>query len=174
MPEWSDHLFRFAWRLVPIGLCFAIAITSILPIGAGDTYSAVGPMLVFCLLFVWFVVRPDDIQPWSVFLAGLAFDGLGSGPLGLWSLSFLAGYALACTQLEALLILPRFVAWLAYVVISGFTALVAWGVAAAYLRTFVDPLPMLWGCAVSIAAFPLLIWIAGRPVEDDSKRFERI
>ena len=174
MPEWSDLLIRFGRRLVPICLCFAVAVISVLPIGAGDIYRAVGPMLVFCLLFVWLVVRPDDIPPWSVFLAGLAVDGLGSGPLGLWSLSFLVGYILASTQLEALMILPRFVAWVAYAVISALTGLVAWGVAAAYLRTFVDPLPMIWGCAISIAAFPFLIWIGGRPVEDDSKRFERI
>ncbi len=174
MPEWSDLVIRFGRRLVPICLCFAIAVASALPIGVGDIYTAVGPMTVFCLLFVWRVARPDDIPPWSVFLAGAVLDGLGGGPLGLWSLSFLVGYILVGTQLEALMILPRFVAWVAYAVISALTALVAWGIAAAYLRTFVDPLPMIWGCAVSIAVFPLLVWIAGRPVEDDSKRFERI
>lgn len=174
MHDWSVHPIRIVRRLVPLCLCFLIAIVSVLPIGTDGTYQAIGPMLVFAILFAWLVARPDDIPPWSAFMVGLAFDGLGSGPLGLWSLSFVVGYVMASSQLETLLMLPRFVAWVAYAVISGLTAVFAWGVAAAYLGSFVDPLPILMGCAVSIAASPILIWIGGRPVEDDTKRFGRI
>jgi rod shape-determining protein MreD len=51
------------------------------------------PMLGLMPIYFWCLVRPDLMPPFAVFIVGVLQDLLGGGPAGVWTLSFIAAYA---------------------------------------------------------------------------------
>jgi rod shape-determining protein MreD len=53
------------------------------------------PNFVLIALFIWSIRRPFFVSPPLTLIAGLAHDLFSGGPLGIWALAYLAGFAIA-------------------------------------------------------------------------------
>ncbi|HEY2032217.1 MAG TPA: hypothetical protein VGH02_00885 [Rhizomicrobium sp.] len=51
------------------------------------------PMFGLMPIYFWCLVRPDLMPPFAVFIIGVLQDLLGGGSPGVWTLSFVAAYA---------------------------------------------------------------------------------
>jgi rod shape-determining protein MreD len=52
------------------------------------------PMFGLMPIYFWCLVRPDLMPPFAVFIIGVLQDLLGGGAAGVWTLSFVAAYAI--------------------------------------------------------------------------------
>jgi rod shape-determining protein MreD len=52
------------------------------------------PMFGLMPIYFWCLVRPDLMPPFAVFIIGVLQDLLGGGAAGVWTLSFIAAYAI--------------------------------------------------------------------------------
>src|SRR5690242_471513 len=52
------------------------------------------PMFALMPIYFWCLVRPDLMPPFAVFIIGVLQDLLGGGAAGVWTLSFIASYAI--------------------------------------------------------------------------------
>jgi rod shape-determining protein MreD len=52
------------------------------------------PLFVLMPLYFWTLVRPDLMRPLAVFALGLLQDLVSGSPMGVWTLSFVAAYAI--------------------------------------------------------------------------------
>jgi len=52
------------------------------------------PMFGLMAVYFWCLVRPDLMPPGALLVIGILQDLLGGGPAGVWTLSFVAAYAI--------------------------------------------------------------------------------
>ncbi|NWG46145.1 MAG: hypothetical protein HXY25_06310 [Alphaproteobacteria bacterium] len=140
---------------VPLGTLMILSLLSLLPYGTLGAYSFT-PNLGYAGMVYWTLRRPDLLPPLSVFLAGIALDVMGSGPVGLWALAFLSGYAFLLWQ-RVLFVgraaLPSLLgAGLA--ILIGFSA--GWGAASWQAGLLVAPWPVAVHGLLTLVAFPLV------------------
>lgn len=83
--------------LLPGVTILTIVLLAALPWGLPGASRFVLPLVPFAVIFYWLLQRQDLVPDWLVFLAGLMLDVLTDGPLGLWPLVYLVGYALTIT-----------------------------------------------------------------------------
>lgn len=84
---WFERLFPAAAIAVSVVLCA-------LPWGFSPEFRMVLPLLPYVVIHRC-VERFGDATPdWLVFLAGLATDVVGQGPLGFWCLIYLSGFTM--------------------------------------------------------------------------------
>jgi rod shape-determining protein MreD len=91
---------KFLAPLVPL-LCGLVAvILSNIPITlVGGLVPA--PLLGLVPIYYWCLVRPDLMTPAATFAVGLLQDIMAGGPPGIWTLAFVATYALIQRQRES-------------------------------------------------------------------------
>jgi rod shape-determining protein MreD len=59
------------------------------------------PMLALMPVYFWCLVRPDLMPPGAAFSIGVLEDLLSGGQMGVWTLSFVAAYALVDRERDA-------------------------------------------------------------------------
>jgi len=59
------------------------------------------PLLGLVPVYFWCLVRPDLMTPAAAFVIGILQDIMGGGPPGVWTLSFVAAYAVVARQRDA-------------------------------------------------------------------------
>ena len=151
------------------GLALAIVtLAAALPWGLADPFKPALPLLPYLVVHFWAERRPRAMPDWLVFLAGLATDVVGQGPLGLWALVFLAGYALvrsaAADRPDAG----------GSILLFGVTAaaLVAlqWLVISLYYLRLAEAEPLIGAAAIALVVYTVLIVL--RPVRgEEARRF---
>jgi len=89
----SRPLDPWRWIGVPTLLCLSASIVFAIPI---RVFGLQLPEPVFPLApaFAWAVIRPSFIAPFVLMAMGLFLDLLWGGPIGLWPVSILIGYAI--------------------------------------------------------------------------------
>jgi rod shape-determining protein MreD len=59
------------------------------------------PMLALMPVYYWCLVRPDLMPPFAVLIIGVLQDLLSGSPPGVWTVSFVAAYALVDRERES-------------------------------------------------------------------------
>ena len=79
------------------GLLVSLILALVVEAAAARLFGSGAPFPNFVLiaLFIWSIRRPFFVSPPLILIAGLAHDLFSGGPLGIWPLAYLAGFALA-------------------------------------------------------------------------------
>ncbi len=100
------------------------------------------PMFSLMPLYFWCLVRPDLMPPWAAFAIGVLEDFFSGGPPGVWTLSFVATYALVDRERDAFAGLSGLAAILGFAAAMLAATVVGWLVAAFVYGRF-PPLSVL-------------------------------
>ena len=89
----SRPLDPWRWIGMPTLLCLSASIVLAMPI---RVFGLQLPEPVFPLApaFAWAIIRPSVLAPFVLMAMGLFLDLLWGGPIGLWPVSILVGYAI--------------------------------------------------------------------------------
>ena len=80
-----------AGLLISLVLALGVEAAAARLFGSGAPF----PNFVLIALFIWSIRRPFFVSPPLILIAGLAHDLFSGGPLGIWALAYLAGFAIA-------------------------------------------------------------------------------
>lgn len=143
-------------RLVVPSISVVLAtMLAALPWGLSEQTRFLLPLLPFAAIHIWAMRRPQTIAEPLVFACGLALDVLSHGPLGFWSLVYLAG--LAVTRLVPVPTGGALVSsWLHFGATLALLALLQWLLAMAFFVGSVDARPFLIGALLAFIAYPAL------------------
>jgi rod shape-determining protein MreD len=158
------------------GLLVALlTVLAALPLGVESGARFLLPLLPLVAI-AWVAIRAPARMPSGVaFAAGLALDVLTHGPLGYWSLVYLAGYLLA-TTLASSDVPSLGAAWAGLAAVLLGAAAVEWSVHSLY---FVEPAalrPRILAAAAALAIAPLvvlLLRLGAAPAARRSLQLER-
>jgi rod shape-determining protein MreD len=117
--------FRFLVALVPLASGLAGVLIANIPVSIlGGLVPA--PLFALVPVYFWCLVRPDLMTPAVAFSIGFAEDVLSGGPPGIWTLAFVATYALLARQRESFAGLSGFAAVLGFAAAATFACAVAY------------------------------------------------
>lgn len=157
------------WIGVPAAACLGAVIVFAAPI---RVFGLQLPEPVFPVIgaFAWAVIRPSILAPFVVLAMGLFLDLFWGGPLGLWALSLLIGYAGVLVMRNMMTGQSRPMMW------SWFAGITALTLLAGYLFTMLDAkaAPSLVAVFWQLLATALLYPFAHRLIdrfEDADVRF---
>ena len=126
------------------------------------------PMFALMPIYFWCLVRPDLMPPFAVFVIGVTQDLLGGGAPGIWTLSFVAAYALIDRERDSFAGLAGFGAILGFAGAMLAAGSVAYTVVAIYYWHLPPLTPILIEIAVSVAFYipvaVVLSWVHRRLV----------
>ncbi len=105
------------------------------------------PLLALMPVYYWCLVRPDLMPPFAVLIIGMLQDLLSGSPPGVWTVSFVAAYALVDRERESFAGLSGVGA------ILGFAAAMLVAGATAYIIVAISywNLPPIWPILIEIA-----------------------
>jgi rod shape-determining protein MreD len=112
------------------------------------------PIFPLVVVFAWAVIRPSVLAPLLVLVMGFCLDLYWGGPLGLWALCLLIGYAVTLAARPIMAGQSRTILWAWYALV------VATAMTAAYLFVMLDvrnqpsPLAMAWQFLATIVLYP--------------------
>lgn len=141
------------WLGVPIIACVAATLIFAIPLRVLGLQLP-EPVFPMVCAFAWALIRPSVLAPFAVLLMGLFLDLYWGGPLGLWGLSLLAGYA-AVLGVRNVVAGEGVIALAAgYAVATGLAMAVA--IAITWLRTqqVPDLLAVFWQFADTVVLYP--------------------
>jgi rod shape-determining protein MreD len=111
------------------------------------------PMLSLMPIYFWCLVRPDLMPPTAVLILGVLEDFFSGSPPGVWTLSFVATYALVDRQRDAFAGLSGVVAILGFGAAMLVATAVAW-IVATFVYGHLPPLaPLSMQFAMSIVFY---------------------
>ncbi len=82
---------------IPFAVALFCVMFTMLPWGLSSGV-VIAPSFALMAVYYWGLYRPDLMPPIAVFLVGLFQDLMSGGPLGLWSLVYLAVYGVVVSQ----------------------------------------------------------------------------
>ena len=154
--------------VVPALTLLALVLISVLPWGIGPGYQFALPALPLLAVYFWTRAQSHLLPATFVFAVGLVVDVLSYGPLGYWSLVYLAGLALTefSTRFGGRGNLSE---WLGFAGVMAALSAIAWLLASVYFVRLVNWRPMAWAAVLLPLAYPvvqaLLVpvdrWVAG-------------
>lgn len=149
--------------LLPALIVAGLTLLAAAPWGLEGGARFIMPLLPFLAIGQFALRGRDVVQPGLVFASGLTLDVLTHGPLGFWSLVFLAGFLLAQSFTG-----PRWATrigrWLAFAGAMAGVVLVQWLVTSLYFMELAELRPLLIAGLVVIAVQPLVMLVL-EPVE---------
>lgn len=127
----SRPLDPWRWIGVPTVLCLVATLLFAMPVRVFG-YQLPEPVFPLVPAFAWAVIRPSILAPLTLLAMGFFLDLLWGGPMGLWPLSILLGYAVILFSRSIMSGQSRFVlgGWFAAMVLVAMTT--------AYLVTTLD------------------------------------
>lgn len=148
------------YRLLVPTLQLALAVVlAALPWGLAADARFVLPLLPLLVVHYWARRRTAYMTAIHAFLAGLALDVLTHGPLGYWSLIYLAGHGLS--QWDGLADEDNvLVSWVHFALVISATAGLAWALSSAYFLAILDWRPLAYAAGIAIALYPLPAYLA--------------
>jgi rod shape-determining protein MreD len=165
----SRPLDPWRWIGVPTLLCLGGTLLMAMPLRLWG-YQLPEPVFPLAPAFAWAVIRPSILAPLMLLMMGLFLDLYWGGPMGLWPLSILLGYAVILFSRSIMSGQSRFVlgGWFAAMVLVSMTT--------AYVVTTLDvgyP-PSVWAAFWQFLPTTLLYPFAYRLIdrfEDADVRF---
>ena len=142
--------------IVAWGSIAGLTLLAALPWGLPSEYRFFLPLLPVVAIHFWSLRHPGLVPDWFVFFVGLSLDILTQGPLGYWSLIYLAAHVLA-------VIAAPFAAGNSMIRLALFgtsliaVAAIAWLVSSIYFLEFADVMPYGVGAVMAFAGAVLLI-----------------
>jgi rod shape-determining protein MreD len=151
-------LARSFSALYQISIPFAVALFCVmftmLPWGL-SLGVVIAPSFALMAVYYWGLYRPDLMPPFAVFLVGLFQDLLSGGPLGLWSLVFLAVYGVVVSQ-RLFFIGKAFLAiWFGFGVMALVAGVISWMVSCLYFGMILSPLSVTVQALLSFILYPV-------------------
>jgi rod shape-determining protein MreD len=127
----SRPLDPWRWIGAPTVLCLAATLVFAIPFRVWG-YQLPEPIFPLAPAFAWAVIRPSILAPLMLLGMGLFLDLFWGGPMGLWPLSILVGYAVILFCRSIMSGQSRFVlgGWFAAMVLISMTV--------AYVATTLD------------------------------------
>ena len=113
------------------------------------------PLLGFIPVYFWCLVRPDLMTPAAAFIIGLLQDVMSGGPPGIWTFSFVVGFAVIQRQRDAFAGLAGFAA------VLGFATAMLVVCAVAYVTTAILYHFAPLGPVVAELAITVLLYVPG-------------
>ena len=107
-------LEAWRWLGIPFLLCVGATVILAAPLRA---FGQQLPEPVFPMIpvFAWALIRPSVIAPFAILVMGVFLDLFWGGPMGLWALSLLTGYAVVLSGRSMLTGQSRPMRWIWYV-----------------------------------------------------------
>jgi rod shape-determining protein MreD len=108
------------------------------------------PVLALMPVYYWCLVRPDLMPPFAVFIIGVLQDLLSGSPPGVWTVAFVAAYALVDRERESFAGLSGVGAILGFAAAMLAAGATAYGIIAIYYWHLPPLGPILIEIAVSV------------------------
>jgi rod shape-determining protein MreD len=86
--------------IVPFFCAFLLAIVANVPMSVTGGIVP-PPLLALMPIYYWCLVRPDLMPPFAVLILGMLQDLLSGSPPGVWTVAFVATYALVDRERES-------------------------------------------------------------------------
>lgn len=123
--SFAERLAYGAKMIVPYALIIMLYMCSF--IAAPQPFTLLFQMPFFLMaLYYWSLFRPTLLPLWLVFIAGLGFDLLGGGILGVYALLFLVVRVFVTRQRRFLIGQTFMMIWLGYALLSSVFVLMQW------------------------------------------------
>ena len=118
----SRPLDPWRWLVAPTALCLLATLVFATPFRILG-YQLPEPVFPLAPAFAWAVIRPSILAPLMLMAMGLFLDLFWGGPMGLWPVSILAGYAVILFSRSIMSGQSRFVlgGWFAAMVFVSMT-----------------------------------------------------
>ena len=157
------------WIGMPTLMCLGAAVLFATPLRIFG-FRLPEPVFPLAPAFAWAVIRPSILAPLVLLAMGLFLDLLWGGPIGLWGLSILIGYAIVLFSRNMMSGQSRVVLW------SWFAVMVFLSMGAGYMLTIIETgsLPSLmsafWQFLPTVLLYPFCHRLINR-FEDADVRF---
>lgn len=140
---------------VPVASILLATFVAALPWGVGSEFRFFLPSFIYLVIHYWTLRYPDRVPVSVIFAAGLTFDVMTGGPLGYWSLVFLAGYVVALLQIPWIEG-GRPMRWALVFAALLAVAIFEWALASIYYLDWADWHPYLLAAVVIGVMYPLV------------------
>ncbi len=119
------------WLGAPTVMCLLATVLFAIPLRLFG-FQLPEPIFPLAPAFAWAVIRPSILAPFMLLGMGLFLDLLWGGPLGLWGLSILVGYAVVLSARNMMSGQSRLVLW------SWFVFMVLMSMTSGFILTTLD------------------------------------
>lgn len=161
MPFSVVHLNLWLRQTVPfvvVGFAILVDLAPRPALGGGG----LGPFLTLAVVYFWCVYRPDLMTYGAVFAIGLAHDLLSGLPLGCTSLALVLGRGVLVARQRFFHAKSFGVMWALFALLAPAVELVRWAVGAFATSSLVDPTPLVFQVALTVALYPAVSWVLVR------------
>jgi rod shape-determining protein MreD len=157
------------WLGAPLGLCVFATILLAMPI---RVFGQQLPEPVFAMVpvFAWALIRPSILAPFAILALGLFMDFFWGGPMGLWALALLTGYAAVLSGRSMLTGQSRFMMWIWYVGACAVTMLAGFLFIMLDARSTPNLIAVFWQLLATAILYPFAHRLIER-FEDADVRF---
>lgn len=155
MKKISKILPRGVFATLPFVLGVLLVLLAVLPVRMPVTGTHIGPLIVLTVIFHSAVKYPSLLPSFAVFLLGLGFDMLSSGPLGFWALIYLACHMISSHQKTLLGKEKLLTSVLAFAVIACVCAFLSWGLGSIFYGQIAPYKETVFGVLTAVLIYPL-------------------
>ncbi|MDB5433476.1 MAG: hypothetical protein JWP35_4592 [Caulobacter sp.] len=157
------------WLGVPLLLCIGATILLSAPIRIfGQQLPE--PVFPMAPVFAWALIRPSIIAPFAILAMGLFLDFFWGGPMGLWGLSLLTGYAVVLSGRSMLTGQSRLMMWIWYVGACAVTMLAGFLFIMLDAKSTPNLIAVFWQLLATAILYPFAHRLVDR-FEDADVRF---
>ena len=156
MSKWRDVGAPVTTTAIILATTLASALPWSIAVKAGDGATSAAVLIPAAAICACVLARPRQTPSLAVFVAGLLMDAVTAGPLGYWSLVYLAMASVARAGAARMASGSVIIAWLIFAVAAAGGATLAWAVSSLF-RLQVAPIGDIAGPAiVALVAFPIV------------------
>jgi rod shape-determining protein MreD len=146
--------------VIPFFCGVILAITANVPVSLSGGIVP-PPMLALMPVYYWGLVRPDLMPPFAVFIIGVLEDLLSGSPAGVWTVSFIAAYALVDRERESFAGLSGVGAILGFAAAMLTAGATAWAIIGIYYWHLPPLGPIFIEIAVTIVFYIPIAYLLG-------------
>lgn len=156
-----ERLDFIARIMVPTLASFCLVLVSVVPLRIPEA-SFVVPALALMSVYYWGLHRADLLPAPVIFVIGFMQDILSGGPLGIFTLTFLAVYGLCISQRRFFYGKSFLVVWWGFMIVAGGALLFEWALTSVFLEQIVSLRSIYFKYMMTIALYPLVAWLFAR------------
>ena len=157
----AENLMRFMRAATPTLLGIFGVIILALPVRFAEGLVPT-PIIPLVVVFFWSIYGPDYMPSVSVFFIGLLQDFLTGGPLGLWSVVYLATQFVVLSQRAYFLGRENKVVWLGFTMSALGASLILWLVMSLMAGTMLPIRGVLLQMLATVMIYPFFDAVFGQ------------
>ncbi len=158
MTALAERAGSFGRLATPAFVTLLLVFFSLMPLNLPDS-EIIMPPLALMAVFYWSIYRPDLLPAAAAFAAGLLFDLMSGGPLGLLAFVFVVVQAVAATQRRFFLGKVFPIEWLGFCIIALGAFVAMWILGSIYIGAFVKAGPLAIQALLTISLYPMMTWL---------------